>query len=62
MMVRYENRCVDCGLPCMGESCQNRNLPVTYCDECGEEIQEAYEVDGEELCDGCCLSRFRRLA
>ena len=60
-MIEYENRCADCGLPCMGESCPYRNVPVTYCDECGEEIvEDVYDVDGDELCEYCLLKRFRR--
>lgn len=61
-MVRYEDQCVSCGLPCMGSSCPNRNVPVQYCDECDEEIDEVYDVDGDELCEECCLKRFRRVS
>jgi len=59
-MVRYEDQCVDCGLPCMGNSCPNKNVPVIYCDECHDEIDEVYDVDDDELCEDCCLKRFRR--
>ena len=51
-MVRYENDCVDCGLPCLGESCPNRNVPHYYCDACGDETQ-LYEYEGQQLCIGC---------
>ena len=62
-MVRYEYRCADCGLPCLGDSCPNRNVPVPYCDECDEEIgSDVYDVDGEELCETCLLNRFRRVS
>ena len=62
-MVRYENHCCDCavpGYPCSGSSCPNRNVPVYYCDSCGEELEEIYDVDGEELCEDCLKDMFRR--
>ena len=58
-MVRIENDCVDCGLPCMGGSCPLRNVEHRYCDKCGDEIGEYYDVDGEELCEYCLKERFR---
>ena len=63
-MVKYENHCVGCtsmGLYCMGSSCPNRNVPVPYCDECGCELEEIYDVDGEELCEECLKDMFRRI-
>lgn len=51
-MKKYENECVDCGLPCMGSACPNRNVLRFYCDECGEE-EELYNYDGRELCIEC---------
>ena len=64
MAVRYEDQCVDCGLPCMGESCPNRNVPVYTCDDCGEEFypEDLYEVDGDMLCEHCLLNRFPRVS
>lgn len=62
-MVRYENQCIGCtsmGLPCMGSTCPNLNVPVYYCDKCDEELDEIYEVDGEELCEECLKDMFRR--
>lgn len=51
-MIRRENECVDCGLPCMGSSCPNRNVIRIYCDKCGEE-GKIYHYDGEHLCISC---------
>lgn len=51
-MIKYENQCCDCavpGYPCIGDSCKYRNVPVYYCDECGNEAD--YEIDGEHYCD-----------
>ena len=53
-MVKYENHCVSCDLPCLGDSCPKRRVPVTYCDKCGNECEEHfYSVDGEDLCEDC---------
>ena len=62
-MLKVENRCCECatpGYPCLGATCPNRNVEVYYCDECGEELEEIYEVDGEELCEDCLKDMFRR--
>lgn len=51
-MKKVENECVQCGLPCLGSSCPNRNVTRFYCDNCGEE-ETLYEYEGEELCIEC---------
>lgn len=58
-MIQYEDECVGCPPPlwCMGSACPNRNVPHYYCDECGEETEHLYEIDGEELCDICYEKR-----
>jgi hypothetical protein len=33
---------------------------VYYCDQCKEEIEEIYDVDGKELCEECLKEMFRR--
>lgn len=58
-MIKYENQCVDCGLPCLGSSCPNRNVAVCYCDECGDECGEYYEIDGEHYCEDCAKQYLR---
>lgn len=62
-MTRYKDRCCGCATdtyPCMGSSCPNRNVKVTYCDKCGAELpdDEIYEVDGDDLCEDCLKERF----
>lgn len=52
-MIRYENQCVDCGLPCLGSSCPHKNVPVYICDECGDEDVDIYEFEDRELCLNC---------
>lgn len=63
-MIKYEDRCVQCttvGLPCLGNACSNKNVPVLYCDRCEDEIEdEGYEVDGEDLCEYCLKEMFRK--
>lgn len=62
-MVKYENQCCDCATgnyPCLGSLCSRRNVEVHYCDNCGEELNEIYDVDGEELCEECLKEKFRR--
>ena len=62
-MVEYESQCVGCPPErgCLGDSCPNRNVKVTYCDCCGYEIEEdVYEVDGEDLCEDCLKEKFKK--
>lgn len=56
-MKKTENECVDCGLPCLGNSCPYRNVTRFYCDRCGEE-DKLYCYDHEELCADCLLKEF----
>lgn len=60
-MIQYENECVDCGLPCLGDSCPYRNVPHYYCDDCGDE-EELYWYDDEQLCASCILKRHKKVA
>lgn len=55
-MYRRENECVDCGLPCMGNSCPNRNVLRLYCDRCGEETNELFHLyTDDDLCADCLV-------
>lgn len=54
------NECVECGLPCLGVDCPNRNTYRYYCDECGEEGVD-YEIEGEELCEECAEKNLNEL-
>lgn len=58
-MIRRENDCVDCGLPCF-DSCKWKNNPHYYCDECGEE-ETLYEFDGQQLCAKCVLKNLKKV-
>lgn len=62
-MKRVENHCCDCavpGYPCRGDACPLRGVEVFYCDKCGRELEEIYDVDDEELCENCLLNKFLR--
>ena len=56
-MIRVENDCVSCALPCIHCS-KGRDRIVHYCDECGYTAETLYEYDSEELCEECLLGRF----
>ena len=60
-MKKIENQCCDCavpGYPCRGDACPLTKVVVHYCDKCGCEIDEVYDVDGEELCEDCLKEKF----
>ena len=62
-MIKIENDCCGCavpGYPCLGDACPRRNTKVYYCDECGEEIDEAYGYEDEHFCKHCWLAKFRK--
>lgn len=52
MSKKIENQCVDCGLPCLGESCSCRNVRVFYCDMCGSE-DAVYRIYNNDYCEEC---------
>ena len=52
-MIRYEDKCVGCDLPCIGKRCPYQRVKHLYCDRCHEEVDRLYLVDGEELCADC---------
>lgn len=60
-MRKVFNECVSCGLPCLGNSCPNRHVERQFCEDCGEEFEELYEFDGQELCETCTLKRIPKV-
>lgn len=58
-MVKYESECVGCPneIGCIGDYCQYKHVPVLICDECGQEVDELYEVDfdNDQRCLSCLL-------
>lgn len=59
-MRKIENDCVDCGLPCLGNSCPKRNVPHFYCDKCGEE-NDIYHYEDKQLCIDCIVEELEKV-
>ena len=62
-MIKIENRCCGCATdsyPCRGSACPLTHIEVHYCDRCGDELDEIYEVDDIELCEDCLKEMFKR--
>lgn len=57
-MRYYTNECVDCGLPCIYESCPYYKVEHFQCDFCGEEEVVLYHYDGYEICKDCLINQF----
>ena len=60
-MIRTENECVDCGLPCIHESCPRWSVTRFYCDECDEEYDTLYWFEAEQLCIDCIAKRLEKV-
>ena len=62
-MIKYEKECVGCPpeMGCMGDACKYRNVPHLYFDNCGEDCEELYVVDDEELCEECLLKTAHKI-
>lgn len=57
-MIQYENQCVDCGLPCIHNSCPYYNVEMHYCDECGD--YAGYIIDNTDYCETCAKEFIKR--
>lgn len=60
MLKCTENECVDCGLPCLYESCPYFKVTRYYCDFCDDEAP-LYYFDGYELCLDCIEKRLDKV-
>lgn len=63
-MIKYENECCDCATesyPCLGSVCLNRNVKHLYCDNCGADVEELWDVDSEEICENCLKEAFNKI-
>ena len=63
-MIKFENECCGCATesyPCIGSACPNRKVPHLLCDRCGDDVEELYKCDGEELCEECLLKTFEKI-
>ena len=59
-MIRYENDCVGCDIPCI--DCGRKRTPHYYCDKCGWEYDTLYQYDDEQLCIDCLTSKFKKVS
>ena len=51
-MIKIENHCVQCGLPCLGKKCPKREVKVAYCDLC-EIVEADFSVEDTDYCESC---------
>ena len=65
-MRRIEDECFGCSTesyPCIGSSCNLKNVVHYYCDICGYDIDPqdgVFEVDGKDLCIECLKEKYRK--
>ena len=55
-MIHYKDECVGCpdGMGCLGDACPYGKMPITYCDECGQEdVLYTFSNTDEQLCRNC---------
>jgi hypothetical protein len=57
-MIYYENECVDCGLPCIRESCPYYKVMHSKCEFCKDKDVKLYHYNGYEICESCLLKEF----
>lgn len=48
-MIKHENGCVGCQLPCIYSACPHYRIEVHYCDKCDDYAD--MEIEGKELCE-----------
>ena len=60
-MITTSNECCGCaspGFPCIGDRCELLHVKHYICDNCGEEVEELYWYDGNQLCKYCVLENL----
>ena len=60
-MITVENECVDCGLPCIYESCKYYRVVRYICDCCNDEVDALYYFDDQEMCIDCIEQSLERV-
>ena len=60
-MIKVELVCVDCGLPCLYQSCPYYRVVRYICDCCDDEVDNLYYFDGQELCIDCVERKLERV-
>ena len=63
-MKKTVDECCGCAVPSYpcNDSCPLREVVHYHCDDCDADIDldEIYEVDGEDLCLDCLKGRFKK--
>lgn len=63
-MITERDECCGCATesyPCLVDSCSRRHTIVLICDECGDEVEKLYKVDGMKLCSRCALNELEEV-
>lgn len=63
-MITERDECCGCATesyPFLGDSCSRRHTAVLICDECGDEVEKLYKVDGMQLCSRCALNELEEV-
>ena len=60
-MINVESDCVDCGLECIYEACPHYRVITYMCDDCGDEVNDLYHFEGQELCIDCIEHKLERV-
>lgn len=55
-MIKFEDECVGCDLPCLGNVCNYKHVPHLYCDDCGSDVDILYTDNNSQLCVDCYLA------
>ena len=58
-MIKFENECVGCPQGCI--HCGRDKTQHLYCERCGEDSEELFIFDGEELCEDCLKNSLERI-
>lgn len=63
MSKYYISECVDCGLPCLGNSCPYYKVAHFYCDTCGasSEDTDMYNFSNEDICNDCYEKKVKEI-
>lgn len=62
-MIDFIDECAGCPkeLGCLGDSCPNKHVPSLICDDCGNETDSLYEVEGSQYCAECALAHLTKV-
>lgn len=62
-MIEYINECVGCPkeIGCLGSECPHQNVKYLYCDECGDDVDVLYDLDGQQLCIKCVAEHLPKI-